>query len=520
MITVMLTDEDGADAPAAADTVVSLSSSSATGSFMVDGAAATTVTITGWYKLQRWHTTAIRPSVPQRSPHLQVTLTSGTATINVTTEDVMVTSVTFAVADSGGVAKTVARDGDTVTVTAMGTQGQTAMVTIGTIVASGPMDESATSPGTYTRSHTLAAGSPEGDHAVSVTIGSASGSATAMLTVDNTAPTITSPSASPAVVANGDTVTISATVSGATSVMANVSLLDIGAASVALADDGTGTYSGMHTISADNTAANGAQLITITAMDAAGNSTDATASVTLQNAISFTSTLPQGISLFSVPLDEEGLDTVGNLETKLGDNVNLLITYDGTSWNSRSSNVAITGSLGILVSLSAETTVTFEGQPWSDTAISLSAGSNLIGLPVNDSRVANVSDIAGLFPMGTVSTVIVSSGGSFKSVAAAGADGDGPVAGDAGYLVVAAQAGGPIMLSGDGWSNGAAGAAPIALAGYRVDNQTPVLDVHGAVIDEITGLAKEGFRVKVKNLSTKSSAQRASPPSKRQMGTT
>ena len=50
-----------------------------------------------------------------------------------------------------------------------------------------------------------------------------------------------------------------------------------------------------------------------------------------------------------------------------------------------------------------------------------------------------------------------------------------------------------------------AGAAPVALAGYNVDGQTPILDVHGAVVDEITGLAREGFRVKVKNLSTKAS---------------
>ena len=42
------------------------------------------------------------------------------------------------------------------------------------------------------------------------------------------------------------------------------------------------------------------------------------------------------------------------------------------------------------------------------------------------------------------------------------------------------------------------------LLGYTVDNQTPALNVHGSVVDEITGLAKEGFRVKVKNLSTKS----------------
>ena len=305
--------------------------------------------------------------------------------------------------------------------------------------------------------------------------------------------------------ANGDTVTISAVVTGdATSVMANVSLLDIGATSVALTDaDADGTYTGMHTISADNVAANGEQLITVTAMDAAGNSSDTTATVTLLNTLSFTSTLPQGISLFHVPLDEEGLDTVGDLETKLGANVNLLITYDGTSWNSRSDDVMITASLGILVSMSAETAVTFDGHAWADGSISLAAGSNLIGLPLNDARVTNVSDISGLFGAGVVTSVIVSSGGEFQLVAAPGDAADGPVAGDAAYLVMASAAG-SATLSGDGWSNGEmAGAAPIALAGYTVDNQTPVLDVLGSVVDEITGLAKEGFRVKVKNLSTK-----------------
>ncbi len=504
-ISVELQDEDGNAVPAEADTVVSLSSSSATGSFTVDGTAATSVTIAAG------STTATAAYTDTTVGNAMITassgtLTAGTATILVTTEQVVVDSVTFTIADSDAIAKTVARDGDTVTVTATGTPGQTAMVTIGTIVTNGPMEESATSLGTYTRSHTLAAGSPEGDHAVSVTIGAASGSAVGMLTVDNTAPTVTA-SASPDTVANGDAVAISAVVTGdATSVTANVSLLDTAAtASVALADaDADGTYTGTHTISADNAAANGEQLITVTAIDAAGNSSDAVATITLQNSISFTSTLPQGISLFHVPLDEEGLDTVGDLETKLGDSVNLLITYDGTSWNSRSSDVAITASLGILVSLSAETTVIFEGQAWADTTVTLAAGSNLIGLPVNDARVTNISDIAGLFAAGSVTSVIVSSGGEFQLVAAAGDPADGPVAGDAAYLVMASAAG-SATLSGDGWQNGTVGAAPIALAGYRVDNQTPVLDVLGSVVDEITGVSQEGYRVKVKNLSTKAS---------------
>ena len=78
-------------------------------------------------------------------------------------------------------------------------------------------------------------------------------------------------------------------------------------------------------------------------------------------------------------------------------------------------------SLGILVSMSAETTASpSEGQPWGDTMINLQAGSNLIGLPVNDARVTNVSDIAGLFADGLLPTVIVSSGGEFQLIAAAG----------------------------------------------------------------------------------------------------
>ena len=57
---------------------------------------------------------------------------------------------------------------------------------------------------------------------------------------------------------------------------------------------------------------------------------------------------------------------------------------------------------------------------------------------------------------------------------------------------------------GDGWENGdAANAAPIALSGYRIENQAPALAVYGSVLDELTGVAREGFRVKVKNLSTK-----------------
>ena len=517
MITVELQDEDGNEVPAAVGGMeVMLASSSATGSFMADGEAVTSITISAGTSsaMASYTDSTLGDAMITASSG---TLTAGTATIMVTTNVVMVKSATFTITDSDDVAKDVdvARDGDTITVTAIGTRGKMATVTIGSITVSARnMEESPDSPGTYTHSQPVANGSPEGDHAITVQIGGTDGptESAGSVTVDNTAPTVTV-SDIEGMVANGDTVVISAMVddgagSGVTSVMADVSMLDSEADPVALTDaDGDGTYTGSFTISDGNMAGNGAQAITVTATDAAGNSSEpATVMVELQNTLSYTSTLPAGISLFHVPLDEEGLDTVGDLEAKLGDNVNLLIIYDGTLWNSRSSDVMITSDLGILVSLSAETTVMFEGNAWGggSSMISLQAGSNLVGLPVDDDRVTNVSDIMGLFAAGTVSSVIVASGGEFQLVTAAGDAADGPVAGDAAYLVIASAAG-SATLSGEGWSNdGTTGAAPIALVGYTVDNQTPALNVHGSVVDEITGLTREGFRVKVKNLSTKS----------------
>ena len=345
----------------------------------------------------------------------------------------------------------------------------------------------------------------DGDYTVTVNLNGQS--MTASLTIDSTAPTVTV-SDIEGMVANGDTVMISAMVDDAgdvASVMADVSMLDSTQTDMVALTMADGAYSAAVMISEDNAAMNGVQTITVTAMDAAGNSGMGSTTAELMNTLSFTSMIPAGISLFHVPLDVEGLDTVGDLETMLGNNVNLLITYDGTSWNSRSDDVMITATLGILVSLSAETSVTFEGNAWDDgsSMISLQAGSNLIGLPVDVEGVDMISDIKGIFDEGVVTNIIVSSGGEFQLVAAAGDAADGPVAGDAAYLVMASAAASAAVM-GDGWMNGEmAGAAPIALAGYTVDNQTPVLDLLGSVVDEITGLAKEGFRVKAKNLSTK-----------------
>ena len=496
-VTVKLMVSDGSVATSNDDTVVSLTADGGT----IDPASVT-ITAGTYHAETELSATA--------SGHITITasatgLTDGTTMVTANTNNVMITNVSLS--------QMVAKAGDTVMVTAEGSAAQDGKFSVGSVITDMALTED--EAGSYTGSFNVVADLQDGMHTVTVSLNGTSDDS-ASITIDTVAPTATAASSADEV-ANGDMVTISATAddgtgSGIASVMADVSMLDTTQADmVALTMGDDGSYSAEITISEANEAANGMHDVTVTATDMAGNMSEmVTVSVTLNNELTFTSTLPAGISLFSVPLSEEGLATVGDLEAKLGDNVNLLIAYDGTNWNSRSSDVAITGSLGILVSMAAETSVTFTGYAWEDSAISLAAGSNLVGLPVNDASVTNISDIAGLFGAGVVTNVIASSGGEFQLIAAAGDPGDGPVAGDAAYLVMASTAG-SATLTGDGWENGeAAGAAPIALSGYTVGSQTPVLDVLGSVVDELTGLEKEGFRVKVKNLSTKASLSNVS----------
>lgn len=483
-VTVTLVDSDGDPATASVDTMVDLEAS---------GGTIADITISaGDY-------------------HGEATLTA-TAAANITVtasvdgfdEDamIMVHADTDNVSIDSVSVPQYAKAGETVAVSAMGTAAQDGTFSVGTIVTDGTLTEE--EAGSYNGSFDVVADlHADGMYTVTVSLNGASDTS-ASLTIDSTMPEV-SASGPTDPVANGDTVTITVTAtdagSGIASVTADVSMLDT---TQGMVDVSSGSADVV--ISADNEADNGAHDITVTATDMAGNSASATVSVTLNNVISYTSIIPAGISLFHVPLDVDGLDTVGDLADML-ENETFLLLSDGPDWNSDSDDVAITADLGILVNLRAEESITFTGYAWGngDSMINLTAGWNLVGLPVNDASVTKVSDIMGLFAEGVVTSIIISSGGEFPLVAAAGDPADGPVAGDAAYYVNA-SADASAMVSGSGWENGeAAGAAPIALSGYTVDTQTPVLDVLGSVVDELTGLEKEGFRVKVKNLSTKAS---------------
>ena len=435
------------------------------------------------------------------------TITATAANLTTATHDVSVTSSVLEIVEgSVMVSSTIAKDGDTVTVTAMATAGQAPLALIETVMAAGGlMTDSLTTPGTYTRSVLVATGTPDGTYTVTVSLGGEVETAADMLTVDNTAPdvAVTAPESAE----DGETVMISATVTDAgtvSSVTADVSALDSTQTMLTLAIAADGSYSAPLEISDVNTALNGAKTITVTAIDAAGNSGTGTASVMLDNKLSFTSMIGDGITLFHVPLDDDDFSTIGDLRTALGDKVSSLVAYQDGRREPSSDNIPITAGLGIIVILQGAAEITFAGEPWGGgtAVITLEAGSeNLIGLPLDIEGIDKISDIKSLFADDVVAGVYPN---LTDFVAAEGDTGDGDVVGDAAYYVLASAAA-TITVTGEGWSNSTemAGAAPIALSGYKVDNQTPVLSVFGSVVDEITGAAKEGFRVKVKNLSTK-----------------
>ena len=528
MVTVQLQADDGSPAVAEADVEVTLISDSPTGMFVADPEAADamyddevmiTISAGMWYGKAYYKDSTLGMNTITA---MATGYTNAEEPVSVSTDVPNLAVPTFTVTDSDGVVKTgdamyAAMEGDTITVTVTANRDQTVTVMLGTITAArANLPESTTTPGTYTRDFPLAAGSPETSHTITVYSGGEMRAAENMLIVDDTDPTVTA-SASPATVGNGGEVMISATVtesgSGLASVTADVSMLDTAAtASVTLTDDDSdGTYLGMHDISADNTAANGEYTITVTAMDNAGNSGAGTATVMLENAVSFTSMIPDGVSLFHVPLDVDGLDTVANLKTTLGANLLQVIAHrGGGDYDEDSDDVAITGDRGLILVTNGEIEHEFVGSPWGDGTATISvdpAVNTLIGVPVNPGTAADpmmVSDLMALFPTGVAQSIVIAAGGNnYPRVDGADDPDDTAVKGDAAYLVVGAGAG-TATLSGTGWRNGGgASAAPIALSGYQADTQTPVVSVSGSVVDEITGAAREGFRVKVKNLTTK-----------------
>ena len=264
------------------------------------------------------------------------------------------------------------KGGSTISVTASGKDGQSG-VTItddaGESVVSGVrLDGEADDEGNvaYSRDITLPS-LADGDYTVTVTI--AGESASIMFTVlnDQTAPTLSSATAWPDVVANGDDVALRVKVAmnesmvAIESVTADVSKLDSTqtepVALGVLPSEPAGTYGGFHRISADNMAADGDVMVTFTATDVLENSGTATASIRLKNDVTKpTLTMPnadpatatEGTSItISVNGGESGLTVTADASAIGGDAMESLtegMDEDMMGTGMYSADVVVTGA--------------------------------------------------------------------------------------------------------------------------------------------------------------------------------
>ena len=237
--------------------------------------------------------------------------------------------------------------------------------------------------------------------------------------------------------------------------------------------------------------------------------------------IEYILSIPAGTSLIHVPLRvtavdkiEKIIESVGDLYDALGGAsvVNFLITYDSATqgWLSyfvpsdkgSSADAALTDDKGIIVGLRTPVSIQLRGNPLGtdgNSAITLTPGINLVGLPLRDSRVRRVSHLFALDGIGgNVPVIILTDNGEFKAVGRADDPGDIAITGGQAFILTAQQAA-QVTIAGQGWTNVSGVAAAPLVA--EVTDTTPVLALRGAVVDERTGAHGEGFRVTVKNLS-------------------
>ena len=241
--------------------------------------------------------------------------------------------------------------------------------------------------------------------------------------------------------------------------------------------------------------------------------------------------IPAGINLIHAPLKVTVVDGVAQTITSIADlydalggadTVNFLITYDPDTqaWLSyftptdqgTAADKRLTDDLGIIIGMKTPTSIHLQGETLGtngSSTITLTPGLNLVGLPLNDSRIHRVSDLFALDGIGgNVQTIIVSDNGEFKTVGRAGDPGDISITGGHAFILIAQQAA-TVTISGEGWTNVSGEAAAPLVTGIQVTDTTPILVLTGAIASPVGEWDKmshprsgSGFRVTVKNLST------------------
>ena len=249
----------------------------------------------------------------------------------------------------------------------------------------------------------------------------------------------------------------------------------------------------------------------------------------------FDLSLPAGISLIHIPIRATAVDdapltieSMSDLYDALGgaEKVNFLVTRDaalqrwrvyfGSQNRGTSGDQALTDDLGIIAAMKDAVTIRLAGDSLGrngNSTITLHRGTNLVGVPLRDSRIMRVSDLLSLEGIrGNVPSIFVSAQGKFVEVRRAADDGNISITGGQSFVLEARDAA-TVAISGNAWYNtsGTTAAPSVAVTGIEAGDVTLVLAFSGSIVDEVrvwSGRGRDapptgsGFRVTVKNLST------------------
>jgi hypothetical protein len=183
--------------------------------------------------------------------------------------------------------------------------------------------------------------------------------------------------------------------------------------------------------------------------------------------------IPAGISMIHIPLEVAVVNdqptpmrTVGDFYDALGGaaNVNLMLTYQRTErrWltylgeTSRNTpaDAAIQPDTGLIALMKNAVRLNLRGKPWGTegrSRITLTAGINLIGMPLRDASITRVTDLLNREGLkGNITSIIVYDGGAFRVVTRPDDVGDIVITGE-GAFILTARAPAEIPITGEGW---------------------------------------------------------------------
>ena len=191
--------------------------------------------------------------------------------------------------------------------------------------------------------------------------------------------------------------------------------------------------------------------------------------------IEYLLSIPSGYSLIHVPLRVNAVDAVAKTIESIADlynalgganAVDLLLTFDSQTqeWfvyfgplaKGTSADRELTDDMGIIADMKTPVSVRLTGTPLGtngNSTITLNPDYNLVGLPLNDSRLTHVSDLFALEGIsGNAPVVIFTDNGKFKAVVPAGGPDDIPIIGGQAFILDAQRAA-TVIIFGNGWTN-------------------------------------------------------------------